>query len=89
MARSKENRGVFDVADLAEQTRVNIESRQKDVSVPAPAPKKRRTSSRRELKSKRLNVVLRPSVYYKLVEAADADGRSVNAFLEKLILDNT
>lgn len=89
MARSKENRGVFDVADLAEQTRVNIESRQTNVSVPAPAPKKRHTSSRRELKSKRLNVVLRPSVYYKLVKAADEDGRSVNAFLEKLILDNT
>ena len=89
MARNKENRGVFDVADLAKQTMVNIESRQTDVSVPAPAPQKRRASSNRELKSKRLNVVLRPSVYDKLVAAADADGRSVNAFLEKLITDNT
>lgn len=89
MARNKENRGVFDVADLAKQTMVNIESRQTDVSIPAPASRKRRASSNRELKSKRLNVVLRPSVYDKLVAAADADGRSVNAFLEKLIADNT
>lgn len=93
MAKNRENKGIFDVSDLAENAQKNIAAR----NVPSPAgdqepnekkaPVSRRTI-KRETKSKRINLLVRPSDYEALVVMAEDEEVSLNELINRFIQEN-
>ena len=91
MAKNKTNNGLFDVSDLAETSvrQVKKITSQQVGSAPEERPAAPVRKPRRETKSKRVNLLVRPSVYEAIVQKADAEGVSVNelinTFMERIL----
>lgn len=88
MAKNKTNTGIFDVSDLAETAQKQINKINAQPSSMTSEPTKRRTI-KRETKSKRVNLLVRPSVYEAVVRKAETEGVSVNelinSFMESIV----
>lgn len=94
MAKNKTNGSLFgtesvnELVQTTEETIARINSEEGLSSEPQKATTERRTI-KRETKSKRINLLVRPSVYEAVVAKAEAEGVSVNelinSFMEKLV----
>ncbi len=84
MAKNKTNNGIFDVSDLAENAQKQIDKINAQPSSMTSEPVKRRTI-KRETKSKRVNLLVRPSVYEAVVRKAEEEGVSVNELINSIM----
>lgn len=91
MAKNKENNGLFgdSVMDLAENAQKQIDKINAQEPAPARKPKAKteRRTIKRETKSKRVNLLVRPSDYENLVTMAEQEGVSVNELINRLLFD--
>ena len=83
MAKNKVNTGLFDTNDLIEDAKANI---QKTNENPAEIPVKKNII-KRETKSKRVNLLVKPSVYEAIVAKAEENGVSVNELINGYMED--
>lgn len=90
MAKNKVNNGLFDVSDLAENTQKQIDKINAQEPAPARKPKAKteRRTIKRETKSKRVSLLMRPSDYESLVNMAEDEGVSVNDLINRILIDN-
>lgn len=87
MAKSVKATSAFDVTGIIPETPAKKDVETKEpVSVCVPAE---RMHIKRETKSKRINLLVKPSVYEAIVEKASEEGVSVNTlindFMEKIL----
>lgn len=82
MAKNMKAASAFDVTSI-------IPEKESKIKESTPAVQQKRRVVKRETKSKRVNLLVRPSVYDALVEKADYEGVSVNElvnnFMEQII----
>ncbi len=87
MAKSVKATSAFDVTGIIPD---NSEKKEGDVQRPVSVRvSAERTLSKRETKSKRINLLVRPSVYEAIVNKANEEGVSVNTlindFMEQIL----
>lgn len=81
MAKNKTSTGAFDVSDLADNAEKNIGK----IHSQTGTAKADRRAVKRETKSKRVNLLVRPSVYEAVVRKAEAEGVSVNELINSIM----
>lgn len=83
MAKNRENKSIFDTSDLTDPVLQNIKNGN-EADVPVPVKK---NIIKRETKSKRVNLLVKPSVYEAIVAKAEENGVSVNELMNSYMED--
>lgn len=89
MAKNKENKGLFGVEDIITNTKQNVQ--EKDTLQKEMKPTKKAATRRiikRETKSKRINLLVRPSEYEALASLAEEKGISLNELIGRFISEH-
>lgn len=91
MAKNRENKGLFDepgklIGDLVTEAQEQIKKTNTENVVSESVPTKRNVI-KRETRSKRVNLLVKPSIYEAIVAKAEANGVSVNELINGYMED--